>query len=292
MNPSTCADIDDWISKLHTLVERGRIAGPGFLKPCDLVTLALTLKRHNAIDLNLPARVMGYAARMGVWEAVGLSPPIAVSKHFHGDRFCEITPLVDRARVGDVASALAKIATSNQAPGASAGTEDALFTILSEIAENCHAHAEVLSGLHGLACAQTWYRGGRAQIAIADLGIGIRRSLASDPTHALQLRNRNAVDLATEFGVSSKLGRNHSGYGLTLARGLAEASRGSFLYIQSHGEVFYVDPRRGCGTYRTDRHESFPGTLVVFEWSINSTLDTGPIYRLWPDSEESGDDYF
>lgn len=291
MFPTTHADVDVWLGHLQTLVQQGRAPSPAFLKPCHMVTLSLALKANGAQSIQLPEKIMGYAARMGVWQAVGLETPVRVNSKYSGNRFCEITPLTDRSKVGDVAVRLANIATNNQAPGASAETQKALYTILSEVVENCHEHAMVHDGLHGLACAQTWYQGGRAQIAIADLGIGIRRSLLSDPVSKERLVGRNAVDLATEYGVSSKLGRGHSGYGLTLARGLAESSPGSMLYIHSHGEVFHVSSGKPW-VHNADVHQIFPGTLVVFEWSIESTLDTGNVYRLWPGSGSDDDEYF
>lgn len=292
VNPSTCESIEHWLQSLGALVQQGRIPCPGFLKPCDLVTLSLTLKRNNTVSLNLSERIAGYAARMGVWEAVGLECPTPVNRRHPGDRFCEITPLTDRNKVGEVASRLADIATSNHAAPSSDDTRESLYIILSEIAENCHAHAETGVGLHGLACAQTWYRGGRAQIAIADLGIGIRNSLEGDPSSCMMLPGRNAVDLATEYGVSSKIGKGHSGYGLALARGLAERSPESFLYLHSHGEVFCVDRGDVVNPYRCPPHTAFQGTLVVFEWAISGTLDVGEIYRSWPNSEDDDDDYF
>lgn len=289
MYPTTYLDIDNWLGDLNTLIARGQASCPPFLKPAHLVSLALSLKANRASSLNLSPHLLGYAVRMGVWEAVGLPPPVSVTRWHAGDRFCEVTRLVDRNHVGDVATRLASIATSNQPAGASDETKKALYTILSEITENCHAHAMVNDGLHGIACAQTWYRGGRAQIAIGDLGIGIRTSLESDVGILPKLAGRNAVDLATEYGVSSKLGRGHSGYGLTLARGLAEASPQSMLYIHSHGEVFHVSSGK-TWIHNAPVHQKFPGTLVVFEWAIGSTLDTGDVYRSWPRSEDSSDD--
>src|SRR3546814_2403799 len=78
-------------------------------------------------------------------------------------------------------------------------------------------------GLHGFVCAQTWYRDSRAQVAIADSGIGIRSSLTESLDLAKRLAKQNACELATEYGISSKLGRGHAGYGLTLARDLARS---------------------------------------------------------------------
>src|SRR3546814_14318315 len=100
-------------------------------------------------------------------------------------------------------------------------------------------------GLHGFVCAQTWYRDSRAQVAIADSGIGIRSSLTESLDLAKRLAKQNACELATEYGISSKLGRGHAGYGLTLARDLAQQTPGSMLFVQSCTEAIQIG-RASC----------------------------------------------
>src|SRR3546814_10636062 len=74
--------------------------------------------------------------------------------------------------------------------------------MLSELSENCYAHARIKDDLHGLVCAQAWQRGGRAQIAIADSGVGLRASLAENATPADMVFGSNAAEVATRYGVS------------------------------------------------------------------------------------------
>lgn len=286
-------DIDAWLSDLQILVRNGRVEAPVFLKPMHLVTMSLALKEQRSAKLTFPERLMGYAARMGVWEAVGLECPVVVRKKRHaGDKFCETTRLTDRARVGDVASKLARIAFSNQPPPRDDISNESVYMMLSELAENCYAHARIKDDLHGLACAQAWQRGGRAQIAIADSGIGLRASLAENAATSDMVFGANAAEVATRYGVSSKPELGHKGYGLTIARGIAESNESSMLYVHSHGETFSVTNGE-TASYRSTIHQSFPGTMVVFEWSIDSRLDVTSVYNSWPKAEGgSDDDYF
>src|SRR3546814_14560916 len=134
--------------------------------------------------------------------------------------------------------------------------------MLAELLGNCHHHARTDDGLHGLACAQTWYRDSRAQVAIADSGIGIRSSLTESLDLAKRLAKQNACELATEYGISSKLGWGHAGYGLTLARDLAQQTTGSMFFVQSCKEAILVATR--MVSVISDFDTELPGTLVVF----------------------------
>src|SRR3546814_20050556 len=105
--------------------------------------------------------------------------------------------------------------------GCSDDTRENLYIMLAELLGNCHHHARPDDGLHGLACAQTWYRDSRAQVAIADSGIGIRSSLTESLALAKRLAKQNAFELATEYRISSNLGRGDAGSGLNHSRELA-----------------------------------------------------------------------
>lgn len=293
MEATTPAEVEDWLADLNVLLQAGGVNAPPFLKPHHLVTLSLALREKGPDFLTFPERLMGYAARMGVWEAVGLVCPVVVKKKREAAvRLCELNRLVDRQRVGDVADKLARVAFSNQPPPLDKDSCDSVYIMLSELAENCYAHARIADDLHGLVCAQAWYRGGRAQIAIVDSGIGLRQSLSENPSTAGLIMGANAAEVATHYGVSSKPELGHKGYGLTLARGIAEANPGTMFYLHSHGEALSVTNGE-ASSYRVPVHQVFPGTLVVFEWPIDVPLRVASVYASWPDAEgEIDDDFF
>ena len=82
--------------------------------------------------------------------------------------------------------------------------------------------------------AQYWPATGQAEIAITDRGMGLARSLSSNPNLG-NVDDKDALELAVQPGVSSKTWRKqrsrsvwaNSGYGLYMLKGLCLASGGS-----------------------------------------------------------------
>lgn len=115
----------------------------------------------------------------------------------------------------------------------------AIGTILGELLENFRKHSE--AARPGFACAQDYRpneyrdegahprrRRGFFELAVADTGIGIRRSLERVRVHAEAIAaGTNPCELAARFGVTSKPGV-HGGYGLWVSKRLCERSGGAF----------------------------------------------------------------
>jgi hypothetical protein len=257
--------------------------------PFHFVTMALMLKEASIIGLRLPPIVTSFAARLRLWEAIGLESPVEIEPGPGGSRYHEITALKQLSDVENVADRLSGMLTGNT-PRCTEGTKENLYIMLAELLGNCHHHARAADSLHGLACAQTWYRDARAQFAIADSGIGIRESLSENVDLRRRLADHNACDLASQYGISSKLGKGHAGYGLTLARDLAMQTPGSLLFVQSCNEAMLIDNCRV--TLTSDFNHAYTGTLVLFEWDMNTKLDLTQVYQRWPNAEESSDDFF
>jgi hypothetical protein len=161
-------------------------------------------------------------------------------------------------------------------------TLDAIGITLIEILGNCFFHSSSGSGIYGLACAQSWPAASLAQVAVVDGGIGIRTSLGNNPALAGRLAAENALDLATEYGVTGKPEGKHSGYGLTLARQLMEKHDGHFLLISGR-EAVHTDGRT---VKREDLQSPWQGTIVILEWPIDRALDIGTVYKSWPASDD------
>jgi hypothetical protein len=114
--------------------------------------------------------------------------------------------------------------------------------------------------------AQYWPATGSAEIAISDRGIGLAKSLASNPKIG-PVNDDEALDLGVQPGVSSKTWRkqssrsdwNNSGYGLYMAKGLCVASGGS-LSIAS-GSVAKTWSKQGAPSFQTNHH----GTTVILQ---------------------------
>lgn len=284
--------VAEWLQTLDKLKRQRTCTSPGFLMPYHFVTLAMTLRQCQAANLTLPDEVAGYAARMKLWEAIGLVCPRTVNAKPSQANFFELTPLTALDRAQEVAEALSKmmVKQSNHADAAGEDYFQNLYTMTVELLSNCFDHARVSDGLHGLVCAQTWYQGRRAQIAIADDGIGIRASLMENSDLAARLANGNACKLATKVGISSKLNSGHAGYGLALAEGLARLTPGATLLLQSCDEYFLASHKRASDG-RSDSY-SFHGTLIVFEWDIRTSLDARGVYTSWPPGGDGDDDSY
>lgn len=284
MQPTHIGDIKGWINELAIFEQHRRCTAPIFLRPYHFVTLGLHIWRLGT-GVTLPESLAAYASRMRLWHSIGLPPPVYVNEASTQGRFMPLQRLDDRDQVMDNAINLAKLATTY---GADPETEDSLGISLSEIMENCFAHGEVEDGLVGLACAQSWPRGKKAQIAICDLGVGIRDSLSANPDLQEQLNSQNSCALASQFGITSKPGRGHAGYGLALTRQLMERNGGTLLIV-SQGEWFCTYGNHASGGLMTT---PWSGTLVVIEWNTDRPLKVKDVYSSWPLPEGFTDDDF
>lgn len=285
MEFSSLFEIQSWLTNVGRLMAAGACEAPGFLKPFHFVTLAMEMKRNGKTTLGLPDELCGYASRMRLWHALGAVPPVLVNECNPGGRFHPLVALEDEGTVFDVSQGMVEIFRAN---GQDPGSVNAAGTMVQELLGNCYAHAESRNGLHGLACAQWWPRAGKAQIAICDSGIGIRQSILQSGLYDGALAQGNSCELATGYEVTSKPGRGHSGYGLTLARDLIEQNAGA-IFIVSYDEYFYS---KRCAVQAGTMETPFNGTLLVLEWNTNTPLDLKRVYDSWPAAEGADDDDF
>jgi anti-sigma regulatory factor (Ser/Thr protein kinase) len=271
-------DVTWWIDQVASGDTSPRFDGPTFLRPFHFAVLAGHVHRRGARELHVPTRLEVYASRMHLWQAIDLACPRSVRERDPAGRFHPLTPI----RVEDDADAVAE---AIRAIFSASGTTDpatlrAIEIVISEIAGNCFHHASNRPGIRGLVCAQTWPNGNLAQLVMADVGVGIRTSLARNPENHPRLATSNAPQLATEYGVTGNP-VGHSGYGLTLARQLMERHGGNLVVVS--GKEAFCAAAHGANV--RDLPRGWQGTIVVIEWKPNRPLDVTPIYRSWPDSE-------
>ncbi|MBV2180919.1 MAG: hypothetical protein KUL86_06740 [Castellaniella sp.] len=278
-------DITGTISAMNEVEQTGQTERtPAFYRPFHFVLLALTMQRCGSPDFQLTgndAKFAAYAARMNLWEALGKVPPITVNKHDATGRFHPLTRLDNPDAVDEVSLKLSHLFGPP-------GNENvrSIDIAVSEVVGNSYAHSSIRTGLRGLVCAQKWPGGNKAQIAIGDCGIGVRRSLMCSPEHQDMSLSVNACELATQYEVTSKRGAGHSGYGLTLARQLIENNGGAFFLISN--DEYYVSSAGRTQFGRLADH--LPGTLVIMEWNTHIPLSARRVYDSWPSPDE-GDDY-
>lgn len=275
MSPTTMYGVERWLAQLDRLVEHQRCKCPGFMRPYHFVSLGLRLAQHGPTSLGLPVQIQQYAARMHLWETIGLEAPVEVPEGEPRGRFVPMVRLDDRDAIWDTARKLADVTS---AYGADEKTTDAVATSMSEIMENCFAHAEIRQGLKGLACAQGWPQGNLAQIALGDTGIGIRTSLRENRDLWPLLEDGNSCEVATRFGITSKPELGHAGYGLALTRQLLEKAGGRLIVVSGTEWMQAYGQKCTTGTLKNP----WQGTLAVLEWNTDTPLRLKDVYDAWP----------
>ncbi|MBS0285867.1 MAG: sensor histidine kinase [Proteobacteria bacterium] len=272
MKKTSILDINRW---LHTLnrATSGELSCPGFLKPYHLVTLAIMLKQNNAQWIELSAEIESYALRMGLWDALGITPPYEQYAYPTQNQFLPVAPLEDPSTTLHTAKNLIQL-VYQQNLGLQAF--ESVEIMLMELLENTYKHARVNDKLHGLVCAQSWPKGNLAQIVFADPGIGVRNSLSENQLLGKKLKITNSCQLACELGITSKP-EAHSGYGLALTKGLMKQSQGQMIVLSHHEGVCITQQKE-----TTFEAPFWQGTLIILEWPINQTLDVGAVYASWP----------
>jgi anti-sigma regulatory factor (Ser/Thr protein kinase) len=148
---------------------------------------------------------------------------------------------------------------------------------LLELLENVVHHAD--SPTKGVACAQSYKN--HVEVAIADCGIGIRRSLAKNPAHRGRVdSDEAAVRLALQKGITSTPDRN-SGEGLFFVAELM--LRAGRIKVCS-GEATLLAGRNGIGI---KQRAVWPGTLIGLRFERNSQVPIREIFdRFSPMTEQ------
>lgn len=285
MNPTTIFSIQQWVTQLDRLCREARCNSPSFLRPHHFVALALTLWKTHYYNIKVPKPLESYAARMKLWDSLGMDAPCSVTERDGTGRFVPLVRLDNKHLISQTAEQLALIAKEY---GADEETFGSLHVSMQEIIYNCFAHAEVNGELQGLACAQSWPQGNLVQIAIADVGLGIRETLSQNPLLLPRLEQENSCEVATQLGVTSKPNRGHAGYGLALTRQLLEQAGGR-LIVASCNEWFASN---GTQIARGKMVTPWQGTIVVLEWNTQRPLSAKKVYESWPLPEGFDDDDF
>lgn len=206
-------------------------------------------------------------------------------------QYLPMMPLTTEYDADIAASRLKQIVLSKMGGSEDPTSEIArtIGTTLAELIENFQRHAETSSV--GLVCAQFYpeheyqdsrqqhrFRPGAIEIAIADTGIGIERSLRAVPEHAARIdAGADPCELATQFGVTSKAGK-HSGYGLWVTRRLAERNLGTFVLLSGSSNFNVMR-----GRPRSERlPASWPGTFVGMRLNLHRPVDINEVYAEIP----------
>ncbi|MBR7792330.1 sensor histidine kinase [Undibacterium sp. FT147W] len=278
-------DVSSWLEELDCLEKNRACSSPKFIKPFHFATVAHILRKNKAAEVNVAEKIASYANTMNLWGAIGLESPHGPIHRAPAGRYIPLFLLEDENSVDTVSSSVVEMFRPVCSDDV---TLNAVDTMLRELIGNCFAHAASEDGLYGLICGQVWASGKKAQIALVDSGIGIRGSLRQNEELFDTLIKSNACELATQYGVTSKPGKGHSGYGLAIARKLLEQNNG-VLYVRSGDETFILSGRNA-----TSLKNQIPwnGTMLIIEWNIDVPMDIAEVYRGFPQIKGYSDDDF
>jgi hypothetical protein len=281
------------------------LTGVTFVRPSMLVLLRAFAELNHKGDAarGIPARrvfvrypvskaVRTYMNVMNLFK--GARKPAQLSLDLEGEihHHQPLQALTTTDEVEDVADGIRRIVLDalprNQGQRTKIGTS--LGVLLAELLENFRKHSES-TGRRGFVCAQYYapgiyddagpknrIRGGVIEIAVADTGIGIRRSLSVVPQLSRRIAaGANPCELATEFGITSKPGV-HGGYGLWVAKRTCVIN-GGCLKIASETDRFVAGLGRKT---KAVQRVSWPGTFVALRLGLSGSLDVTRVYDELP----------
>jgi anti-sigma regulatory factor (Ser/Thr protein kinase) len=149
----------------------------------------------------------------------------------------------------------------------------AVRVCLDEVAENVIHHAGAPAGF---AAAQGWKRTNEFEIAIVDLGVGVRTSLRKNELYSDVPDDATAIATALRPQVTSTPERN-SGIGLFVTRMVLKSNGGSLLVRSGNGAVY------SGGEERIERTVvEMPGTLVAIRANTDRPFDMDAVYADLP----------
>jgi anti-sigma regulatory factor (Ser/Thr protein kinase) len=221
-----------------------------------------------------PARSLPYLIRMGLYSRLGVQAPAEVVAHEAAGRFI---PLSQIRTNEELAEFIIEMIPLLHAPAESGPIK----YVVSELVRNVLEHSRSPDG--AIVCAQYFAKSGRLSVGVADLGRGVRASLAEH--HAVR-NDLEAIQLAMQPGItgtSANFGGNeyNAGAGLFFTKSMARASR-NFFVVYSGDAMFKLlkGPEAAPRTLNSDasrdvatRHAGLPrwdGTAVGIDLAVDA----------------------
>ena len=208
-------------------------------------------------------KALSYPGRVGLFKHLGFDYPEPKRLEDEGERFIPLRLLSDR----DSALAEAVKAVRDLVSLHVDGSDNflpALQWVVHELTDNVGNHAESLTP--GVLCAQLYPRKKRVEIAIADMGRGIKASLA--PRYPKLWSHGDAITKAMEPGVTRDLAAGQ-GNGLSGSHEIIMANGGE-LNVWTGG----TDLAFGRGKKKGFRvGPEFPGTGILISLRTNHPVD-------------------
>lgn len=271
----------DGVDEVHFDFRSVKFATPGWMITVSAALRQFCEEHPDVRRRALNHRNLTYAAHAGFFRSFGLRFGNEVSAASSSDRFIPISSLIvnnikDEASEqmehhGDTVQRLSEDMVELLLQSRDTSAFQTLAYAIREMIRNVVEHSSSPDLTYA---AQYWPMTGEAEIAITDRGIGLAKSLSSNPKIG-SVEDDQALDLAVRPGVSSKTWRKqssrsvwaNSGYGLYMVKGLCVVSGGS-LSIAS-GSLAKTWSKECIKTDPTH----LKGTTVILKLNSNNLED-------------------
>jgi len=217
---------------------------------------------------------LGYLQRIDFLTHLGVEIPENFIRRNAAGRFVPVHTLnFASGDVGKIASEISRCALPD------ADFDDDVFGLIQYAAGELLSNAKYHSGGRAFVCAQFFPRRSQVHVAVADDGMGIRRSFMNTSRESEADTPDAAIRLALQPQVSSALlrpnpnpyaGQNHRGVGLSITRILAKESCGQLSIASEDG---WFDEVHGAEQARPRQPIFFPGTLVAVSLNRDQIAD-------------------
>ncbi|MBN7286822.1 hypothetical protein GU253_15205 [Vibrio cholerae] len=291
-----CNDIESCAGEKQVIIDFSRM---GRIEPFTMIYVAKFIRDFNRRNKETTVSCCGhkekeYAANMAFFRAFGLKHGREPSCTQGNDRFVPFTILriqtiTDEAEqnwkaeqdiIEQRSEQLAKILSQQE------GTSlvDALTFSIREIMRNVYEHSESKSIEY---CAQYWPTYHKVEIAIADNGIGLRKSLKSNPYIEVE-NDSDAIQQALMPAISSKNYKgakvdtnnpwHNSGFGLYMSSRICRLG-GSFLVCSGNHGIRLDE----SGKEHVDLKHACSGTVVKLVLNTSKLTDLSTMLAKFRD---------
>lgn len=260
-----------------------------FLAPWALVlfsTYLLKLQEVDSVRVDISAsnstRAGEYATSVGLHELFGLARPSG----FKPPEDARTTPLSRIRSAGDIPSVAASVLGVLRIDDEE--MRGAVQYSLIELLRNVVQHSQ--SPVGGVVMAQHFPNSGLVEVAVADLGIGVRGALLKQYEHVVD--DLDALKLALLPHVSGTFGAagyssmsENAGLGLFFAKEIASRGLGG-LFLGSGRALIDVWGKEGGDEgklYIRSRQTGWPGTFAVLQFRSGGIVDFDSLLELCRD---------
>jgi anti-sigma regulatory factor (Ser/Thr protein kinase) len=218
-----------------------------------------------------------YLVRMGLFDILGVEPPVEVTEHEASGRFIPLTNIRDAATLKATITDLVPLL---HAPPAVA---DPIRYVFSEMVRNVLEHAGSPVGAY--VCAQYYKRSNKISIGIADFGVGIRDTMkrfhpVPDDASAIRLALQPGVT-----GTTARIGGTefNAGAGLFFTKSIASLSQNYFvlytgssvfkLLRQAEDQLPLLNADPLLDRHRFQEVPRWPGTAMGIDIAVREDVE-------------------